>query len=161
MYIGISRLFFYPRHPLRSSRPLADAPYVHPYTVQRGVGGSDPNVRDDFLTWAQHYCNKGLPRSSGGTSASPRLICQTHAPYARAPAEPMPDGDRLWHDPEQTSTFASLYCLVVCVQVWLVATSTLRLRTPRETPGSVTRDSIVSDAARGVPQVALIPLAIR
>ena len=54
-----------------------------------------------------------------------------------------------------------LVVLVVCVQVWLVATSALRLRTPRETSGSVTRDSIVSDAARGVPRVALIPLAIR
>ena len=46
----------------------------------------------------------------------------------------------------------------MCVQFWLVATSSLRLRTPGETPDRVARGGMVSDAARGVSQVALTPL---
>jgi len=48
--------------------------------------------------------------------------------------------------------------------VWLVATSSLRLRTSAKTPGSVARGGLVREIARGVPQVAISPrslLAIR
>ena len=51
-----------------------------------------------------------------------------------------------------------LAVFVVCVQVWLVASSTLRLRAPGKTPGSVAHGDLVREAARGVPQVAISPL---
>ena len=50
-----------------------------------------------------------------------------------------------------------LAVFVVCVQVWLVASSTLRLRAPGKTPGSVAHGDLVREAARGVPQVATLP----
>ena len=50
-----------------------------------------------------------------------------------------------------------LALLFVCVQLWLIATSSRRLHPPGETLGSVARGGIVSDAARGDPQVALTP----